>query len=125
MIGHKGHPEVEGTMGQIEKKSPDASKPSYLDVASKSLYQDATSLLLQLKSQAQASDIEDEKQPNYSIGTSDKVNFLKPPHKTFTFTFTFTFHQPPYSNKKGGKWMHKTYYATGTSIIWKYETIVI
>ena len=25
MIGHKGHPEVEGTMGQIEKKSPDAS----------------------------------------------------------------------------------------------------
>lgn len=25
MIGHKGHPEVEGTMGQIEKNSPDAS----------------------------------------------------------------------------------------------------
>ena len=25
MIGHKGHTEVEGTMGQIEKKSPDAS----------------------------------------------------------------------------------------------------
>lgn len=25
MIGHTGHPEVEGTMGQIEKNSPDAS----------------------------------------------------------------------------------------------------
>ena len=25
MIGHKGHPEVEGTMGQIEKNSPNAS----------------------------------------------------------------------------------------------------
>jgi len=25
MIGHRGHPEVEGTMGQIEKNSPDAS----------------------------------------------------------------------------------------------------
>ena len=25
MIGHKGHPEVEGTMGQIEKNSPEAS----------------------------------------------------------------------------------------------------
>ena len=25
MIGHKGHPEVEGTMGQIEKNSPKAS----------------------------------------------------------------------------------------------------
>ena len=113
MVGDKFIPTATKNTAQ---KSPEPQKPSYLDIASKSINQDATSLLLQLKNPAQASVVVDAKLPYYSKRTSDKVKLLKTPQKPNLHVYL-----PPYSNKKGIKWMKKTYYAMRTSIIWLYE----
>ena len=100
---------------------PEPQKPSYLEIASRSNNDDATSLLLHLKTPAQAPAELDTKLPGDSKRTSDKVKLLKTQQKTKPSRSTSL----PTPAKKKIQLMKKTYCVTRTSPTYLHERMVI